>query len=82
MGYVVCRGEGGVASNLYQEVEKFVANLREEIIYNWGHPNNEKMIKFLANRDYNVLNLIEIRKSYQNEKFTEKIRIKNHEYYY
>lgn len=72
----------GVASNLYQEAEKFAANLGEETVYNWVHPNNEKMIKFLANRDYNVLNLIEIRKSYKNEMFTEKIRIKNHEYYY
>ncbi|MDD4157557.1 MAG: GNAT family N-acetyltransferase [Candidatus Cloacimonetes bacterium] len=39
------------------------------------HPNNEKMLKFLANQGYTVLNLLEIRKSYPNEKIQTKITI-------
>jgi ribosomal protein S18 acetylase RimI-like enzyme len=39
------------------------------------HPNNEKMLKFLANQGYTVLNLLEIRKPYTKEKTQTKINI-------
>jgi len=51
-------------------------------VFNWVHPNNDKMIKFLSKMGYNVLNLIEIRKPWKNEILTQKIRVENHDYNY
>ncbi len=39
------------------------------------HPNNEKMLKFLASQGYTVLNLLEIRKAYTNEKIQTMISV-------
>lgn len=72
----------GVASELYKEAEKLAADLGHETVYNWVHPNNDKIIKFLAKMNYNVLNLIEIRKAYENERLTQTLRVGNHDYHY
>ncbi|WP_406243159.1 hypothetical protein [Tissierella carlieri] len=40
------------------------------------------MISFLDKRRYNVLNLIEIRKSWKDEALIQKIKVGDHEYNY
>lgn len=72
----------GIASKLYKEAEKVANNLGSDTVFNWVHPNNHKIIKFLSKMGYDVLNLIEIRKPWKNETLTQKIRIGNHEYNY
>ncbi|WP_138205691.1 GNAT family N-acetyltransferase [Haloimpatiens lingqiaonensis] len=72
----------GIASKLYKEAEKVANNLGGDTVFNWVHPNNHKIIKFLSKMGYDVLNLIEIRKPWKNETLTQKIRVGNHEYNY
>lgn len=72
----------GIASKLYREVEKIANKLGSDTVYNWVHPNNDKIIIFLSKMGYDVLNLIEIRRSRKDEMFTKKIGICNHEYNY
>ena len=72
----------GIASVLYTVAEDLAKSYGEDTLYVYVHPNNDKMITFLNKRDYNVLNLIEIRKKYNNEKTTEKIRIRNNVFNY
>ncbi len=72
----------GIASDLYKEAEKLATKLGGDTVYNWVHPNNDKIIKFLAKNGYDVLNLIEIRKQRENEVLSQKIIVGNHEYNY
>ena len=72
----------GVASALHNKAEEIAASYGEETVYNYVHPNNHRMIAFLRSRGYTVLNLIEIRKSYRNEKLTQTIRVGEHEFDY
>lgn len=72
----------GIALRLYEEAEKIAKELGGSTVYNWVHPNNDKIIPFLLKKDYNVLNLIEIRKKRENEVFTQKINIGKYEYNY
>ncbi len=61
------RRRGGIASLLFNEAEKLAEKLGSDTVYNWVHPNNDRIIKFLEKRGYDVLNLIEIRKSWKDE---------------
>ena len=72
----------GIASKLYKEAENIAEKLGGTTVFNWVHPNNDKMIKFLSKMGYNVLNLIEIRKSWEHETLTQKISVGNHQYNY
>ncbi|MCQ4924682.1 GNAT family N-acetyltransferase [Tissierella carlieri] len=72
----------GVASKLYEKAETIATELGEDTVYNWVNPNNDKMISFLAKREYNVLNLIEIRKPWKDEALIQKINVSDHEYNY
>lgn len=72
----------GIATKLYIEAEKIADDLWNDTVFNWVHPNNDKIIKFLSKMGYDVLNLIEIRKPWKNEVLTSKINIGNHEYNY
>lgn len=72
----------GIGSKLYDKAEEIAKNLGGSTVYNWVHPNNDKIIPFLLKRGYNVLNLIEIRKPFKNEILTQKISIGNYEYDY
>lgn len=72
----------GIGSRLYQEAEKLAKDLGGDTVYNWVHPNNDKIIPFLMKRGYNVLNLIEIRKPLQGEVLDQKINIGKYEYNY
>lgn len=72
----------GIATKLYKEAEKIADELGNDTIFNWVHPNNDKIIKFLSKMGYDVLNLIEIRKPWKDEILTQKICVGNHEYNY
>lgn len=72
----------GIASKLYSEAEKLALELGNDTLFNWVHPNNDKMIGFLDKNGYNVLNLIEIRRPWKNEKPREKIPVGNNEFLY
>lgn len=64
-----------LASMLFQKAEEIAASMGEETVYNYVHPNNEGMIRFLRSKGYTVLNPIEIRKPYANEKLTTTIQV-------
>ena len=69
-----CRRKG-VASMLFAKAEEIAASMGEDTVYNYVHPNNEGMIRFLRAKGYTVLNLIEIRKPYEGEELTTKIHV-------
>ena len=48
----------GIASKLYKEAEKISETLGGETVFNYVHPNNDKIIKFLAKMGYDVLILL------------------------
>ena len=72
----------GVAAALHGKAEEIAASYGNDTVYNYVHPNNHRMIEFLGKRGYTVLNLIEIRKPYQNEKLTQTITVGEHEFDY
>lgn len=72
----------GIASKLYKEAEKISETLGGETVFNYVHPNNDKIIKFLAKMGYDVLNLIEIRKPWKDEILNKEIRILDNLYRY
>ena len=72
----------GVASLLFETAESVSNKLGEETVFNYVHPNNDVMISFLKSKGYTVLNLIEIRKPWKNEKTNSVIKIGNNEFDY
>ena len=72
----------GVATMLFRKAEEIAASLGEDTVYNFVHPNNEGMIRFLASKDYTVLNMIEIRKPYKDEKLTTTIHVEKEAFDY
>ena len=76
-----CRGKG-VADKLFDKAEGLAQSFGEDTVYNWVHPNNDKMIEFLAKRGYDVLNLLEIRKPWKDEILTQRIKVGSYEYRY
>lgn len=72
----------GIATALHIYAEEIAASYGEETVYNYVHPNNKRMIAFLRKRGYTVLNLIEIRKPYKNEKLTQNIAVGTFEFDY
>ena len=72
----------GVASALHSKAEEIAASYGDDTVYNYVHPNNHHMIEFLRKRGYTVLNLIEIRKPYKDEKLTQTITVGEHEFDY
>ena len=72
----------GVATALHSKAEEIAAFYGENTVYNYVHPNNHRMIEFLRKRGYTVLNLIEIRKPYEGEQFTQTISVGDHYFDY
>ena len=72
----------GIATALHSKAEEIAASYGEETVYNYVHPNNHRMIEFLRKRGYTVLNLIEIRKPYEGEQFTQTISVGDHYFDY
>lgn len=72
----------GVAAALHSQAERIAASYGEDTVYNYVHPNNHRMIEFLRKRGYTVLNLIEIRKPYKDERLAQTIMVGKHEFDY
>ena len=69
-----CRRKG-IATMLFNKAEEIAASMGEDTVYNFVHPNNENMIRFLRTKGYTVLNMIEIRKPYAGENLTTTIPV-------
>ena len=72
----------GIGTSLYEKAEKLAYDLGSDTVYNWIHPNNDKIINFLKKQGYDVLNLIEVRKKRENEKTNSKVNVNDHEFNY
>ena len=72
----------GVATALFEKAEEVAASYGEDTVYNYVHPNNNVMIEFLRSKGYTVLNLIEIRKPYTDEKLSRQIRVDENRFDY
>ena len=72
----------GVATALHSKAEEIAASYGDDTVYNYVHPNNHRMIGFLRKRGYTVLNLIEIRKPYKDEKLTQTMAVGDHKFDY
>ncbi len=71
-----------IATRLYELAEQIAKDLGNGTLYNWVHPNNDAIIGFLAHRGYDVLNLIEVRKSRPDETSTTIIKVGEHDFNY
>lgn len=71
-----------IASLLFQKAEEIAESMGQETVFNYVHPNNDRMIEFLRSKGYTVLNLIEIRKPYKDEKISTTIKVDKHTFDY
>lgn len=76
-----CRRKG-VATMLFSKAEEISASMGEDTVYNFVHPNNGNMIRFLRAKGYTVLNMLEIRKPYKGEKLTTTVHVDAEEFDY
>lgn len=76
-----CRRKG-VATMLFSKAEEISASMGEGTVYNFVHPNNGNMIRFLRAKGYTVLNMLEIRKPYKGEKLTTTVHVDAEEFGY
>ncbi|TFG29321.1 GNAT family N-acetyltransferase [Candidatus Thorarchaeota archaeon] len=66
--YVIPRmRRSGIGSALFSKAEDLSKELGNDTVYNWIHPNNTGIINFLKKHNYDVLNLIEVRRAWKNE---------------
>ena len=72
----------GIASKLYARAESLAKSLGGNTVYNWIHPNNDVIIKFLRKHGYSVLNLVEIRRPRKGEILSGKMHVGAHEFDY
>ena len=72
----------GIASSLYAQAERVAEERGGTTLFNWVHPDNLAVIRFLKKRGYNVLNLIELRRRVRGEETTKTIRVGNEEFDY
>lgn len=72
----------GIGRMLYEKAESIAEEYGNDTLYQYVHPNNDEMISFLKSKDYDVLNLIEIRKAYKDEENKDTYTIGNHTYKY
>lgn len=72
----------GTASLLYGEAERIAQDIGCDTVYNWVHPNNDRIINFLKKRGYDVLNLIEIRKPWKGEQTKQKVSVDGYQFNY
>jgi ribosomal protein S18 acetylase RimI-like enzyme len=57
----------GIATELYLCAEELAVSHGQDTVYSFVHPNNDGMVQFLAKLQYDVLNLIEIRRPHAGE---------------
>jgi len=75
------RGKG-IGSALFKRAEEVLDELGYVNLYNWVHPNNDRMINFLKSQGYDVLNMIEIRKSFENEELKSEFKVGDNKFRY
>jgi GNAT superfamily N-acetyltransferase len=75
------RGQG-IGSRLFKKAEEVLDELGYVNLYNWVHPNNDRMISFLKSQGYDVLNMIEIRKSFENEELNSVFKVGDNKFRY
>ena len=75
------RGQG-IGSQLFKKAEEVLDELGYVNLYNWVHPNNDRMISFLKSQGYDVLNMIEIRKSFENEELSSEFKVGENKFRY
>ena len=71
-----------VATKLLNIANKKAYKYGKETAFINVHPDNDKMISFLNKNGYNVLNLIEVRKLYNNEAIKTKIHVGDKSFLY
>jgi ribosomal protein S18 acetylase RimI-like enzyme len=72
----------GIGSTLFKKAEEEIENKGYVNLYNWVHPNNDRMINFLKKQGYDVLNMIEIRKKFKDEKLTSEVSVDDNKFNY
>ncbi len=72
----------GIGTKLFQKAEEVVNKLGYVNLYNWVHPNNDRMINFLKKQGYDVLNMIEIRKKFDDENLKSEREVGNNTFKY
>ena len=72
----------GAASMLFEKAEEIAQSMGEDTVFNFVHPNNDRMISFLRSKGYTVLNMIEIRKPYKGEELKTTIHVENNSFDY
>ncbi len=72
----------GVATMLFEKAEEIADSMGGDTLFNYVHPNNEGMIQFLRSKGYTVLNMLEIRRPYKNEKLTTTIHVDKNSFDY
>lgn len=70
----------GIGTALYAQAEMLAHKLGGDAPYNWVDPDNEKIIRFLQQRGYNVLNLIELRRPYTGEELAHRVQVGDYEF--
>ena len=70
----------GIGSQLYALAESLAADLGASTVYNWVHPQNRTIVSFLKRRGYDVLNLLELRKSAPGETIDRTITVDSEEF--
>ncbi len=72
----------GIGKMLFEKAESIAREHGNETLYQYIHPNNDAMIRFLQANGYDVLNLIEVRKAYPEEELKDNYSIGEHSYRY
>ena len=72
----------GIGRMLLDKAQSIASEHGNDTLYLYVHPNNDAMIDFLKANGYDVLNLIEIRKAYPDEKPESSYTIGDHSYRY
>lgn len=71
-----------VAWSLYDQAEAVADELGGGTVYNRIHPNNDRIISFLAKRGYSVLNNVEVRRPKKGENVSEYINVGKNRFNY
>ena len=71
-----------IATALFEKCEAVAKEYGNETLYLHIHPNNDGIAYFLKTLGYDVLNLIEVRKRYEDEVVEDSYNIHGHEYKY
>lgn len=72
----------GIGTMLFNKAAAIAKEHHNDTLYQYVHPNNDVMIRFLAKQGYDVLNLIEIRKAYEDEELKDNYQIGDHSFRY